>query len=913
MRSLTLIFLFLIYSFAGYSQGFQNVSSLYTIQLYNNGPLYGGGVSFCDFNGDGLDDLTFCLNNDSVTFYVNNGNGFNKMELIGNIADAKQPTWVDYDNDGDRDLFITKRGASCKLYRNDGFPILTDVTVSMNLPTVVSYNTYGCSWGDYDNDSFLDVYICNYNWLDGVTNWLMHNNGNGTFTNMGYALGVDNGSKPSFQSVWIDFNFDGWQDLYLVNDKYQVNAMYQNNGNGTFTNAGSTTSSNVALDSMSNSISDYDHDGDFDIYISNTASAGNFLLRNDDGVFQNVAESAGVEANMLCWGSLFIDYNNDGWDDIHVTTVDIQNGNQNYFYINQQDGTFIESSSSVGLASDDYNSYSNARGDFNNDGYYDFIETNVIPTTSALWRNSGGSNHYLKLGLEGVVSNKDGVGTLVECWVNGEKLIRQTQCGGNYIAQDSQYEIFGLGTHIIVDTLILHWPSGWVDSFYNLEADQFFSVTEGDSFTAEISSDSEGICSGNSITLSVGEYEQYAWSTGAETPTLEIFEPGDYSVVVINEWGFEDLAEISISLIQAEVPEIITTQPSCYGSSDGIIELLSEPGIISSIEWDNNADSTFISGLEAGEYSYTLLDSSGCYVSETVELNQPLPLNVSSEVSLVSCYGGNNALAELFISGGVAPYMVNWQGANPDSLPAGDYVVLISDSNFCSISDTIYVDQSTLIDPNIIVDSPCYGENGSVSVSVSGGNGPYNFDWNGVDSLSVSPGEYVLTVQDQLGCEVNEDYIVQELQEIIAEVQVVHANNGDNGSSMITVSGGTPPYDFLWDTGSESQVASNLGQGIYYCIVTDWLGCSISVEVVIIDLEADEISNDGILLFPNPAEDLIEFNPMGSPWRIESISGQLLLTGKNQSSQWQHADVSSFEPGVYLLRVGERCVLFEKR
>lgn len=172
---------------------------------YGNG-LFGGGVSAVDFNNDGLDDITLTTQaGDSIHFYLNTGTGFTKItpSLIPNTKEAKQVLWVDYDNDSDKDLFVTSNAGGNRLYNNNGNLNLTDVTTASGLSALLSsMPTFGASFVDIDNDGFLDLYITNRD-LIGFTNYLYKNQGNGTFINITNSAGVADSSKLPFVLLFL--------------------------------------------------------------------------------------------------------------------------------------------------------------------------------------------------------------------------------------------------------------------------------------------------------------------------------------------------------------------------------------------------------------------------------------------------------------------------------------------------------------------------------------------------------------------------------------------------------------------------------------------------------------------------------------------------------------------------------------
>jgi len=247
---------------------------------YGLGTL-GGGISFFDFDKDGWDDLTVSSETgDPVRFYKNNTGVFSQIALVSfdPLFETKTVQWVDFDNDDDYDLFVTSYSDSNILYENVGNMTFDDITTSSGL-ILDDNSNFGSSWGDYDKDGLLDVFICSRSELEEETqNYLYHNNGDGTFTVVNDLVGIDNNHHLSFSSVFFDYNNDGWQDLYIANDKIDTqNLLYKNNGDGTFTEVGEETGTNISMDGMATTIGDYNDDGWLDIYVTNLI-AGNVLI-----------------------------------------------------------------------------------------------------------------------------------------------------------------------------------------------------------------------------------------------------------------------------------------------------------------------------------------------------------------------------------------------------------------------------------------------------------------------------------------------------------------------------------------------------------------------------------------------------------------------------------------------------------
>ncbi|MEO1032535.1 MAG: FG-GAP-like repeat-containing protein [Bacteroidota bacterium] len=449
----------------------------------------GGGVSFFDYNNDGWDDITLATQeSENLGIYKNTQDGFFILETNlnpNNTFQQKQPVWVDFDNDGDFDLYVTSDVDGNRLYLNNGNSLM-DITSDAGLP-LPNLFTYGSSWGDYNNDGYLDVFVSNRDVNFQIPNYLFKNNGDGTFTNVSLAAGIGMGSHLSFCAAFFDYNNDGWQDIYVANDKIQTrNLLYHNNGDGTFTEVGQSSGTDVAIDAMSTTIGDYNNDGWFDIYVTN-GPEGNVLFRNNtDGTFTDEALTSGTIFNSTGWGAVFLDAENDGDQDLYVSGSSnggLPNILSAAFYDNQSDGTFSLLSNGS-FSNDNLESYANAIGDIDNDGYPEIVVSNSGNGDLFLWKNlTLASNNWLKIKLEGTTSNRQGIGSMIEISVDGQKQYRYTLCGEGYMGQNSASEFFGLGQHTVLDYVKVKWLSGIEDILYHVPVNQTVTVVEGSSLS----------------------------------------------------------------------------------------------------------------------------------------------------------------------------------------------------------------------------------------------------------------------------------------------------------------------------------------------------------------------------------------------------------------------------------------------
>jgi len=446
---------------------------------------WGGGVSFADFDNDGWDDLTFATEEGTEIYFLKNNDGnFSSITLngISNTFKTKQVIWIDYDNDGDQDFFVTGFEGVNKFYKNDGDMNFTDVSLSIGFFETDLF-TYGVSFADMDNDGDLDAFISNRDGeADDQRNYLYRND-EGTFIDITDSAGLSMSSHLSFCSIIFDYNKDGFQDIYISNDKPDnLNILYKNNGDGTFDDVSEYSGAGIGINAMTTTIGDYNNDGWFDIYITNTPEGNELLRNNGDGTFTNVAEATATTFNSVGWGAVFLDADLDGLLDLYVSSdFDGSVGSflSSAFYHQQNNETFIIPEN-IGFQEDTRKSYTNAIGDIDNDGKPDIIVGNDIEP-NFLWSNKTvNENNWLKVKLEGVISNRDGIGNTIEINIGGQSQYRYTLAGEGYLSQNSFYEFFGLANATEVDYVKVTWTAtGESEIINNIAANQAITIKEG--------------------------------------------------------------------------------------------------------------------------------------------------------------------------------------------------------------------------------------------------------------------------------------------------------------------------------------------------------------------------------------------------------------------------------------------------
>lgn len=842
---------------------YEETTSQFGISVLNTNSNHGNGVCFVDFDGDGWDDLTLATRNQQIKFYRNISGFFVSQNYVFTPGlplngDIKCPLWFDYDNDGDKDLFVSAINLPLMVYQNNGSMSFTNIAgeIGLNSENVIHS---GLSAGDYNNDGCLDLFVGKYYNPQFFTeyehaNQVYMNNCDGTFTDVTISSGIGQHIQATLCAVWIDYNMDGFQDLYVGNDKFIYgNYMYKNNGDGTFTDVSESTGAGVNIDTMTLSCDDYDHDGDLDIFITNSPFSpfmipeSNFLLKYDSATetYSEVGDEAGLNSSEVCWGSLWMDYDNNTWNDLFVATVGsgLNFEAQNLFFINEGNGTFDDGIATVGIEEDEDATYAAAMGDYDKDGFYDYATNNIAPTPASVWHNVGGQNTWLAVSVEGTISNKDGIGTWIECYAGGNKYVLYTFCGEAFMGQNSEDEIFGLGNYNVVDSLKLKWLSGLVETYYNLPVKTRHHFIEGQSIAgtpAQLYYEDLILCPGETTTISAENSLQYLWSTGDTTQTITVTEPGEYFVTITGLLGIPQSSEtLVVSSAPIPIPVEVFTNVTCYGASDGTTTIDIESGEIGSVNWEVLPDGPVQTNLAPGTYHYTLIDVNGCQDTGSVVITQPDSLFVILSSTNTSCFGAADGTAQLVVSGGTPSYTINWFDVNPNSLIAGNYMVEINDS---------------------------------------------------------------------LGCTISTEYSISEPDLLTISVQTTpEYEDADPGSAELSIFGGTEPYSILWSNGIEDEYQlTNLESGFYSVTVIDSMQCDTTI-VFNIDfiINIDNIFGDqNIRIFPNPFENYFQIENVKNEIvsvQLRNLEGQLILNRAGTSDELITISIPELANGLYIL------------
>lgn len=422
-------------------------------------------ASWGDYDNDGFEDL-FVPEYDKTKpshLYHNNGNGtFTEASTViaNDKASATAATWGDYDNDGDLDLYVaTNIGSAGLLYKNLGNGTFSKITTG-EIATDDGYD-HSASWVDYDNDGYLDLFVLDI--MPTEFNKLYHNNGNGTFTKVKDAAIVTEVSS-SIGATWSDYDNDGDMDVFIPN-RDRENFLYRNDGHGKFTKIVNEPMVTESLGSVGSSWGDYDNDGDMDLFVANAGTKYNALYKNNgNGTFTKITTGAIVTEKGNAHGSSWADLDNDGDLDLYVTN---DAGEGNFLYMNNGDGSFQKLQND--LTELTQKSFGTAVSDYDNDGDLDIFVANHSGQPNQLYINSRGKcTQSVCFTLIGTKSNRSAIGAKVrvKATINGKEVWQMreisAQTGGGVGSQNSLKAYFGLGDAIQVDEVIIEWPSGLI-------------------------------------------------------------------------------------------------------------------------------------------------------------------------------------------------------------------------------------------------------------------------------------------------------------------------------------------------------------------------------------------------------------------------------------------------------------------
>lgn len=443
---------------------------------------YGQGNAWGDYDSDGDLDVVVTSYNDGcqtciypIYLYRNDAGVFTRI-LNGPIATEITRgfgcTWGDYDNDGRLDLFVSTGGQNPLnnlLYHNEGSGNFTKVTTGsiVNDPSSSS----GCAWFDYDKDGWLDLFVVNGS---NQNDFLYHNNGNGTFSKITSGSIVNDGKFGRGCAIG-DYNNDGWPDVFVACYSNQSDLLYLNNGSGNFTLTNGVIPSDNAQGS-GGTFGDYDNDGWLDLFVTNNGTNNRLYHNNGNGTF-SIANSSlpNNETGSNSFGCSWFDYDNDGMLDLYVV-----NWGLNFLYKNIGNGNFIRITDEI-ISENSYG-ISPTYTDLNLDGKLEVFcannGPNGNPQNDLLYQLNCSVGNYIGIKLKGCSLNKSGIGAKITVKAGGNVYIRELSGGQGCLSQNMMFQHFGIGTSTIIDSIIVNWTTGNIQRLSGITANQYILIDE---------------------------------------------------------------------------------------------------------------------------------------------------------------------------------------------------------------------------------------------------------------------------------------------------------------------------------------------------------------------------------------------------------------------------------------------------
>lgn len=600
---------------------FTNANAKLTNPVFHSGCA----LSVVDMDGDGMDDIARLNNGNDLYYEIQRTDTTFKSIHIGQSGSGSAWSMVvgDANKDGVRDVAVGFNGSASLLVPNTNL-------VGANISTLPSSNFFlqNMNFADIDNDGWADIWGCN----DNATS-VMWKNTNGVFTvNQFFSPATTPSSDNSgnYGTIWTDFDNDGDIDLYVAHcrqgvnsssDARRINQLFVNNGNGTYTDdASNTYGLRDGAQTWTSSFEDIDNDGDLDCIITNHDVPSQLFENDGTGHYTDITAGSGYVVNITAYQSKMADFDNDGYVDIMITG----SSSTPRIFHNNHDKTFT-------LLTDPFNGanmQSFAVGDLNHDGRMDIYAgyatgyTSPSNTNDVIWMNTtDNGNHFVTFSLQGTTSNRDALGARVEIYGAWGKQIREVRAGESYGTTNTFMCHFGLGTATMVDSAIVRWPSGLVSTLYNRPADQFINVIEGVCSSVDNIIAFNGpaaLCTGQSVTMQATPGQHYLWSTGDTTATLTTSTQGQFTVKVTNADGCSSVSKV-VSILQSPDETPTITATGDTKFCEGDSVVLQGP-VANAYIWSNGDTTQTIAATQPGSYTLTIQGACAQWTSAPISV-----------------------------------------------------------------------------------------------------------------------------------------------------------------------------------------------------------------------------------------------------------------------------------------------------
>jgi hypothetical protein len=922
------------------------------------GSYFSGGVTgVWDMNNDGLNDIVVMDQSKTLRILYQQANGSFVQVNTGTQLGASQwgMTVADIDNDGFGDVISGGAYDNLRMYNIDanGTAVITDMPVSIF--------TQAVTLGDMDNDGWLDFFACHddgpsHMWRNDGAGNLIHKNtimtdaaGNTVLDYNLYPGNYPGTNDPlmsgNYGNEFSDFDRDGDLDLLVAKcrqasndplDKRRTNLLFVNDGNNVFHEDAAARGLVNLQQSWTATFGDIDNDGDFDCMMTTHSSTLKLYENNGLGYFTDITAGSGLQnvSGFFMQGQM-TDFDNDGFIDV------IYAGGAFGYYRNNGDHTFTQSSSSF---NNPQIMHGFGLGDLNNDGFVDvyagYGNANgyVTPSNVAdrLQINGGNSNHWIGFHLEGVMSNKNAVGAVVEIHGPWGVQVREVRSGVSYGITNSNILNFGIGSETSIDYAIIHWPAGGTLVIPNPGVDQYHNIEEVDCTAPVASISANGntqLCVGQTVDLSVSIFgSSFIWSNGETASTITISEPGLYTAIAFDANGCAAHSNAITVEVNTDVtvPTIaaLGALDFCEGAS---VQLTATEG--ASYLWSNGQTSQTIDVETPGDY--TVQVEGGCGFATSAITSVVVYDAPAAPTAIDVTIGETGVTADLTAAGS----NLQWYDLATGGSPIGTGATFTT--------PTITTSPTSFWVEDVATFGGAVGVGGKLVNSAGAyfANTPTNF--NKFDALEDVIIDSVFVYSNYAG--VRTIQVVDANLTVIADADI-NIPNGDswiqlnfvvpagNGYGLRTTTGNpglwrdrdittATPYDYPYDinglvtltgttvtNGNQNQDGDN-----YYYFFYDWhvstpsFDCPSPREEVVVTVvgveELETISN--VVVFPNPASDNLTVrlnSTKGGPMNVNLIDAVGKMVQANQvtlstGTQNIELNLNGIAPGIYELQM----------
>ena len=596
--------------------------------ILNGNKIYTAmSVAVSDINGDYYDDIVVLDQGIYLKYYLNSGDLKNfELESIGKTFE--KPAWTintgDIDNDGIAEIYTCGAQTYGNLYKKEA----GNYTLIKKL-TGVSY-AQNSNFADINNDGFLDLFVCNENNYNAI--YINDKNGNLEWENyINFRVNSNYNNFGDYGSDFIDFDDDGDIDLFITkcwagaenaDDPRRINNLYVNDGNNNYTEKAQEYGLNSGAQSWTGMFGDMDNDGDLDCFVTNHDTSHYYYENINNDTFINRTKEWFPELYCSSIQASLRDFDNNGYLDILIS------GDKSFIVWNEGNNKFAVEPRPF----DRGEIHSFGIGDFNDDGFLDVYTSygkglnKYSNYKDLIWINNKNDNHWVKFSLWGRDSNRQGIGSKIKIYGTWGIQVRDARIGESYGITNSVNLNFGLGKYDKIDSMIIQWPSGISDRYFNLETDKHYLLQEGTGISPFFDIQTIGnrkFCTGDSVILQAptGNELSYQWSTGATSKDIVVKRTGTYSVTVTNTLGQKQISHLMKTELNPVEKPVLSFIRGYKANCQGDTAILQCDDTYSSYLWSNNQTTKAVRITESGLYYAKVQGTCEEVYSDTVKVD----------------------------------------------------------------------------------------------------------------------------------------------------------------------------------------------------------------------------------------------------------------------------------------------------